>query len=113
MTKTIKLEDLASPSPIIIEVGGVKHPLVPATVETYIANMRDIEALSLNANPIEELELAVTLIGRAFPSLEVKDIRNWSIEVIHQLAQIARGASGEVVSTDPVEPVAEGNDQPA
>lgn len=112
-TKVIKLESLVRPTPLIIEIGGIKHPLVPATVDTYIENMKDIEALSLNASPIEELELAVRLIVRAFPSLTSAEIRSWSVDVIHQLAQIARGASGEVATTDDAEPVPEGNALPA
>lgn len=113
-TKIVKLEALVRPTPLIIEIDDVKHPLVPATVETYIQNMRDIQALSLNADPVEELQLAVKLIARAFPSLEERTIRGWSVDVIHQLAQIARGASGEVVSeTEGEAPVAEGNAQPA
>ena len=113
-TKIVKLENLVRPTPLIIEVDGVKHPLVAATVETYIANMRDIQALAINADPVAELELGVKLIHRAFPTLSEKQIRGWTVDVIHQLAQIARGASGEVATTDEAElPSAEGNAQPA
>jgi hypothetical protein len=112
-TKVIKLEALVKPTPLIIEVDGVRHPLVPATVETYIENMRDIEALSLNASPTDELELAVKLIVRAFPTLTNKQVRGWTVEVIHQLAQIARGADGQVVTDENEAPVTEGNALPA
>mgnify|MGYP001354347228 CR=1 FL=1 len=107
----IKLESLVRPSPLVIEVEGVRHELVPASVETYIQNMRDIEALALNASPVDEIELAVKLIGRAFPTLKAADIRGWSVDVIYQLAAIARGESGEVASTNEADakPSAEGN----
>ena len=115
-TTVIKLASLVTPSPIaIVTEDGVRHALVSATVDTYIQNMRDIEALPLKASPVDEMLLAVKLIGRAFPTLTEEAIRGWSVDLIYKISAIARGAGGEIASTNEAEvkPSAEGNGRPA
>lgn len=116
-TKVINLADLRKePIVTIVDEKGVRHDMVTASVETYIANAEAIEALALNAGPVKELETIVGIVGRAFPTLTEADIRKWPIDMIQQLSDIARGVNGEVATADEAaakEANASGNDQPA
>lgn len=100
MTKVISIESFVKAPPVILTVGGKKHPMVPATVETFLTNMKELEDLALDASPSKELEVTVRVIQRAFPTLTEKQIKQWSLEQIQGIADMARGASGEVVTTD-------------
>jgi len=100
MTKIISLDSFIKEPVLVLEVEGVKHAMVPTTVETFLENMKDIEALSINATPVQELEITVRIILRAFPTLTEKQVKSWSLEQIQGIAEVARSVSGEVVSTE-------------
>lgn len=100
MTKIINFDSLKKEPLVIIEIDGVKHPMVEATVETFLENMKAIEDLGLDASPRAEIEVGIGIITRAFPSLKEGQIRKWTLSQIQQLSEIARGVNGEIVTTD-------------
>ncbi|MGV1754830.1 hypothetical protein [Agrobacterium sp. CG674] len=116
MTKIINFDSLVKEPLVIVVIDGVKHPMAEATVETFIQNMKAVEALGLDASPIAEIEVGVGIITRAFPTLTEDQVRKWTLSQIQNLSEIARGVNGEVVSTDEQEVAdanASGNVQPA
>lgn len=108
MTKIINFDSLKKEPLVIIEIDGVKHPMVEATVETFLENMKAIEDLGINASPRAEIEVGIGIITRAFPSLKEEQVRKWTLSQIQQLSEIARGVNGEIVTTDEKE-AASGN----
>lgn len=112
MTKIINFDQLAKEPIVTLVIDGQKHDMVEATVETFIENMKAVQSLGLNADPVAEIEVGIGIITRAFPTLTEKQIRSWTLSQIQSLSELARGANGEVV-TDNEEAAASGNDQTA
>lgn len=116
MTKIINLDTLKREPLVSIVVDGKRHDMQDATVETFIENMTALQNMSMNASPIEEIEVVLGIVLRAFPTLTDKQIRSWPLDTIRQLSEVARGVNGEVATTD-AEQAAEsaktGNDQAA
>lgn len=100
MTKIINLDSLASEPLVAITIGGKRHEMRTATVNTFIENMKAIESLGLNASPVKEVEVIVGIVARSFPTLTEDEIRNWPLDMIQKLSEIARGAGGEFVTND-------------
>ncbi|SCW95658.1 hypothetical protein [Ancylobacter rudongensis] len=101
MTKIINLDAFVKPSPVTLDIDGVKHPMATATLDTFFANAKDLEDLKLDGGPVKELQVMIRMINRAFPSLTEAQIRSWSLEQLNGIAEIARTASGEVVEEAP------------
>lgn len=102
MTKVINIASLRKPAAVVIETeDGKKHEMVPATVGTFIENLKEIEDLGLDASPIKEAELTIRAINRAFPTLKREEIETWTLDVIQSLYQMIISVNGEVASKDP------------
>jgi hypothetical protein len=102
MTKVINIASLRKPAAVVIETeDGKKHDMVPATVGTFIENLKEIEELGLDASPIKEAEMTLRAIQRAFPTLERSEIDKWTLDVIQSLYEMILTVNGEVASKDP------------
>ncbi|MBY3231880.1 hypothetical protein [Rhizobium laguerreae] len=102
MTKVINIASLRKPAAVVIETeDGKKHEMVPATVDTFLENLKDVETLGLDASPIQEAELTIRAIQRAFPTIDRKEIGGWDLDVIKSLYEMIITVNGEVVSQDP------------
>lgn len=100
MTKIINFDDLKTEPPVILVIEGVKHPMKNASVNVFVENMSALEKLGTQTTAKAEMDVIVGIIGRAFPTLKEEQIREWELEQIRQISDIARGINGEVVSTD-------------
>lgn len=100
MTRVINLSQLAKEPDVVLDIDGVKHPMRPATVESFIENVKLIEALGTNASVVQEMEAMITIITRSFPSLTAEDVRGWPLEYLQSISDLARGQNGELVTTD-------------
>lgn len=100
MTKIINFDEIQKPAAVAIVYKGKRHEMVDATVDSFLTNMKAVDSLGLDASPIDEIEVTIGIILRAFPTLTDKLIREWTLDMIKQLGEIARGAGGEVASTD-------------
>jgi len=116
MTKIINLDDIRKPTPLVIIVDGERHELKPATVESFLENVKLIEEIGVNATVTQEFEAMIGIITRSFPTLTEKQIRQWSVEQLRYLVELTRGANDEIASTDEeemIEAEKSGNDQKA
>lgn len=93
MTQVINIDALKTPTPLIIEVGGVKHEMKVPTVQSFIDNMALLEGLSVDPSVTKELEVGVKVICSQFPTLTEVEVRSWQISVISQVMALARGGS--------------------
>lgn len=100
MTEIINLDDIAEAPKLRIVVDGETHEMVEPTVNTFIENMKDIEGLKVGGSVSDELEVAIRIILRSFPTLKAEELRKWRMSRIEQLSMIARGESGQVVTKD-------------
>lgn len=106
-TKFLDLDAVVSDVVFCIGLNDKKHDLVEPTVEVFIANMKEIEALSLTASPREELEATIRMILRSFPTMQEQELRNLRLTQLKKIQEFARAAGGEEV--EKVTEDAEGN----
>jgi len=100
MTKIINLDELRKPTPLVIVVDGARHELKPATVESFLENVKAIEDMGVNATVAQEFDAMIGIITRSFPTLTEQQVRQWSVEQLRYLVELTRGANDEIVSTD-------------
>lgn len=116
MTKIINVADLKKTEEVVLIVDDVRHPMKAPTIADFVANMELIEKLGVRASPVDEMLGMVDIVVRAFPTLTKDQVMLWPLDYIQQISEIARGAGGEIVTTDEDKAkvaVASGNDQPA
>jgi hypothetical protein len=105
--KFLDLDAVAVEEEFTIKLNGKTHKLHFATVETFIANMKDFEKLGLNASTAEELDITMTILKRAFPTVTEEEMRNLTIHQMQAINDFARTANGE--KTNITEASSEGN----
>lgn len=110
MTKYVNIDELVSPPPFGVVINGVKHDLKPATVKTFVENMKDIEALQFNSSVSTEIETSLRIIRRAFPTVPEELLMELEVEQLRAITNAALGINGEKVGVEqPGEAAAEGN----
>lgn len=107
MTKVINIDALQEEAPFVLVIDGKEHPMKIASVQDFVENMKLIEALGTNASFVDELEVSIKVIARAFPSLTEDEIRGWQVSVIDKLFRISRGE--DVLSESDLKEAHEGN----
>ncbi|OWZ90348.1 hypothetical protein B9J07_27555 [Sinorhizobium sp. LM21] len=101
MTKVINIASLRKPAAVVIETeDGKKHEMVPASVAVFLENLKEVEALGLNASPVQEAELIVKVISRSFPTIDIETLNSWPLDIVRNLYVTVISANGEVVSQD-------------
>lgn len=105
MTKVLNLDALETEIEKSVTVDGVDHAMKPLSVEEFVNNMKEIEAIQAagaEITPSEAFERSLVMIVRAFPSLEEARVRKMTTPQIDALfafvqgendAEVARGAS--------------------
>ena len=91
MAHIINIDALVEEPPFILEIGGVQHPMRVFSVDDFLVNMKEIEALGANPAFADELEVAIRIIGRAFPTLGEAEVRKFQVSTIDKLFRISRG----------------------
>ena len=108
MTKIINMDDLAEEPILTIVCDGVSHNAQPTTIEDFIANMKLVESLTPQSTFLDEIEVCIKVIGRAFPTIGEEKIRKWQVTAIQKVFAAVRGFDGQNASTGD-EKSAEGN----
>lgn len=101
-TKVLNIDDLKSEVLYVIEVDGEEHKLVAPTVQDFLDNIADLEALAAAPNIKEEINVSVRMIVRAIPTLTEERVKSWPLTAIERLFNVVRGydQNGEVVEKD-------------
>lgn len=101
MTHVINIKDLATKSPLtIVDTNEVRHEMKPATVQSFIDNVKMVEDMGTNVSAVDEMEAMIKIILVAFPTMSDEMIRSWPLEALEQISDLARGQGGEIVTTD-------------
>lgn len=95
MTNYLDLDSVASEAEFVLKLNGREHKLKVATVNTFVQNMKDLEGLSMNATAGEELEVAVKIVQRAFPTIPEDELRELSVLQVKAISDYAMQANGE------------------
>jgi hypothetical protein len=101
MTTVINLKDLAKePDVVIVTEDGTRHAMKPATVQSFINNVRLVEDLGTKSSVVDEMEAMIKIIDGAFPTIGEKEIRSWPLENLQSISDLARGQNAELATTD-------------
>lgn len=85
---------------IRVKMGSVEHKMQEATVDTFIKNVRDMDLLQKAENLLEELEILMRIIMRAFPTMKREDLTRLSLKQLNELANFGRRANDEITDED-------------
>jgi hypothetical protein len=85
MTKVLNIDDLIAQPTAKIVVNGIQHEMRTPSVEDFLCNMKDLEAMAAAPSIVAETELTVRMIARAFPSLTEADVMKWPVPAIEKL----------------------------
>lgn len=100
-TKVINLAALSKePAVVIIDENGVRHEMKPATVGSFIENVKTIESMGTNASTEDEMNVMMDIITRAFPTITKEMITKWPLENLQSISNMARGHNSELVTED-------------
>lgn len=92
MTKVLNVDELLAREPaIVLVIDGERHTAILPTVEDFLENLKDMEALSAAPDMKSEIEMTVRMIVRAFPSLNEDRVKKMPVEAIEKLFAIVRG----------------------
>jgi hypothetical protein len=110
MTKILNIDELVHKAPLAIRVDGKTHEMKMPTLEDFILNMKDLEAMAAAPNIVAETEGTVRMIARAFPTLTEEMVRSFPMAAIEQLFAVVREADpdAKIDAED-----SEGNGSPA
>lgn len=110
--RVINLDSIKTQSPIVIVLNEKRHEMKPATVQTFVDNMKLIESLGTEPSVLKEIEVAMIIIGRAFPTITEDELKELPFDALQQISEFARGANEEIATTNEAE-AASGNAQKA
>jgi hypothetical protein len=94
-TKFLDLDAVSSDAEFSLKLNGKEHALSEPSVDTFITNMRELETLSLNASPREEIEMSIRMIQRSFPTIPETELRALKLTQLKAIGDFARQASGQ------------------
>lgn len=99
-TKVINLAALSKePTVVIVTEDGERHEMKRATVGSFIDNIKIIESLGVNASTEEEMNVMIQIITRAFPTISEQMVKDWPLEHLQSISEMARGQNSELVSS--------------
>lgn len=110
MTQVLNIDEFKKKTPLSVVVGGKTHHMQPSTVQTFLDNLEDMEALAKAPSIKDEIHLTVRMIVRAFPTLTEEEVRQWPLYSIEEVFNTVRG--GGATSAEVIEKDASGNQQP-
>lgn len=95
MTKILNIDELVQEAPIAIVIDGQKHEMKVPTLQDFILNMKDLEAMAAAPNIVAETEGTIRMIARAFPTLAEERIQSFPMQAIEKLFAIIREVDPE------------------
>lgn len=100
MTKVLNLDELETAVEKEIVVDGTSHKMVPLSVEEFISNMKEIEAIQeagTELTPSDTFERSLNMILRAFPTLTAERVRQMKTHQVDALFNFVQGETEKEV----------------
>lgn len=98
MTKVLNLDSLETNIEKVIQVDGVEHVMRPLSVEEFVENMKELEAIQkggVEIDPSEAFERSLTMILRAFPTLSEDRVRKMNVTQVDAIFAFVQGENDE------------------
>lgn len=114
MTTVINLQEIAQePDVVIVTKDGKRHAMQPTTVQGFIDNVKLVEELGTDSSVVQEMEVMIKIITKAFPTIGEDEVRSWPLENLQSISDLARGQNAELTKDPQSEDGSEGNGQSA
>jgi len=100
MTKVLNLDELETAVEKSIQIDGNEHFMEPLTVEEFINNMKEIEAIQASGADMsasETFERSLKMILRAFPTLKEDRVRKMRTHQVDALFAFVQGETEQEV----------------
>jgi hypothetical protein len=97
--------DAVAQEKVVIKLGGSEYPLVPVTVDSFVANTRLISKLeTIDQTDIEaQLQFTKELLKQAFPTMTDAVLGAMTMIQLNKLVDLAHGMNGQKEATAKVE----------
>jgi hypothetical protein len=98
-TNYLDLDSIVPEKEIVVKLAGIKHNLVPISVEGFIANIQKIKDFSdkVDANEIDEkghMAFTVDMLVRAFPTMTSEMLMKLPMPSLAKLFEFAQLHNG-------------------
>lgn len=95
-TQFLDLDAVDLPVQLVVKLGGKEHPLVPVTVESFVANTKLLQQLSKakDGDLEAEVNLVIKVILRAFPTMTDEMLRKMPLANLNKLMGVAQDNDG-------------------
>ncbi len=92
--KYLDLDALEPAVDLTVKLNGVEHKLKQLSVQDFIQNTSDMQALGGNVSLSEEVALVVKMLTRAFPTMQADDLMNIELAKLWKLLDFALQNNG-------------------
>lgn len=93
----IDLDEVSSDFEFTLKLDGVEHEMVEPSVDDFIFNMKEIEKLSVSASTIEEINIVIGIIARAFPTITEERLRKIKLPQLKKIQEYVFNAGAQKV----------------
>ena len=80
---------------LVVKLDGTDHKLQPISLEDFVANLRKIQEMGVTTDPMQEVEMLVEMLSKAFPSIGEPRLRKLTLPQLSALMEKAREFNGE------------------
>ncbi|MBA8881729.1 hypothetical protein [Phyllobacterium myrsinacearum] len=100
MTKYLNLDELSAEREFFIKLSGKDHLVQEPTVQDFLDNLKELEALPINASPTEELNLTIKQLLRSVPTLTDPQLRKLTFSQVKAIHDFVMTAGGQKIETE-------------
>jgi len=92
MTKILNLDKLVKGSGRELTINGVKHAVVPMSVENFIETSRRInEIIKADGSTVDQIEATVDMVCRCVPTAPREVLLKYELSILNTIATFVRG----------------------
>jgi hypothetical protein len=95
MTKILNIDAIGTPESRVLEIAGVQYVVRPMSVEDYVLNSEDAEAIRKEANLLESIQRTMKMVRRAIPGLSEDVLKKQTMDRLQAIVAFIRGAEPE------------------
>lgn len=95
-TQFLDLDAVDLPTILVIKLGGEEHPLVPVTVEAFVANTKALQKMgrATEGDLAAEVDIVIDIILRAFPTMTREMLQKMPLANLNKLMGVAQSNDG-------------------
>ena len=102
MTKILNLDSFEQPADKTVVLNGKEHKFVPSTVEEFISQVKEIEAMEKagTGSVSDFAEFSIKSITRAFPTIKDSELRALTVTQLKALSDFVKAVADDESEDD-------------